>query len=402
MLENAQEYGPTDQARLLKLLVASLRPLSIDEIREAMSVTPFNTRWDASKLINNTRTMLATCGSLLFVDEEERTVHFVHPSVEQFLLGDFKHKCTYQFTRDEADLEMANTVLTYLNYDVFNTQLSTTVAQSVPANNVSKTIVSNTLVSSDSIRSLALRLLRSKNKTDFNVGHALAMYNHQFRQQNTFHFRPYAKASFLEHTKNLETCSDDLLSLLWTSSVKERATADYQASLIASTTTMLKDGLMPISFTLKKSDDIWQDFLDVKSQIYDITPRDTDFRSDYTTFYWGVHQCHLGVFRSGLRDPRTGILNMFRITLDLRRGAVDLSFLDLHSTKTYFMLRLLWLAATFGIYDTCSEILKRLGDRLSWTEMHRETYLIAEDHPALPLIVACYAEEHTLPGYGDC
>ena len=223
ILDNARRYGPVDQARLLKLLVASFQPLNTEEIREAISVTHFDTVWDTSKLINNMHGMLATCGYLLFADKEERTLHFVHPNVKQFLLGDFDHNNGGRFTHDEAELKMANTVLTYLNYDIFNnTLLTTAVTPSVPAMNISQTIPSSTRYS-DSTRAITLRLLLgSKKRVKFDIKRALAKFDNQPRQRDTFSFHPYAKKFFLDHTTNLERCSPRLLPLLLASWEKKR------------------------------------------------------------------------------------------------------------------------------------------------------------------------------------
>ncbi len=58
-----------------------------------------------------------SCGSLVFVDEEEQTVHLVHPSVKQFLLGEITEASSFErwhFTAEEAHRRMYETAITYL------------------------------------------------------------------------------------------------------------------------------------------------------------------------------------------------------------------------------------------------------------------------------------------------
>jgi hypothetical protein len=55
-------------------------------LREALSVVPGDTLWTPSRLLNDVYLVLACCGCLLTVDEEEVTVRFIHHSVKQFLL----------------------------------------------------------------------------------------------------------------------------------------------------------------------------------------------------------------------------------------------------------------------------------------------------------------------------
>lgn len=63
------------------------RPLTVDELREALSVLPVDRNCDPSRLLNHIMKVLACCGSLVCLDEEELTLRLVHHSVKQYLLG---------------------------------------------------------------------------------------------------------------------------------------------------------------------------------------------------------------------------------------------------------------------------------------------------------------------------
>ncbi|KAI3331746.1 hypothetical protein HD806DRAFT_168371 [Xylariaceae sp. AK1471] len=106
-LAGAKQSAPEYQERLLKMLVASVRPLTIDELREALSVVHYYPVWDPSNIINDIHGILASGGNLLLVDEEQSKVHFVHPSVKQFILGDFGLNKNFHVDALLADMEMA-------------------------------------------------------------------------------------------------------------------------------------------------------------------------------------------------------------------------------------------------------------------------------------------------------
>lgn len=74
--------GQLYQSRILQLVVAASRPLTADELREALSVLPGDTIWTPSRLLNDVYSSLACCGCLLTLDEVENTVRFIHHSVK--------------------------------------------------------------------------------------------------------------------------------------------------------------------------------------------------------------------------------------------------------------------------------------------------------------------------------
>lgn len=387
ILSNAQEYGPTHQARLLRIIVAAMRPLTTEELREAMSVTYRDTHWDDSRLINNVYAVLASCGSLLFVDEEDNAVRFVHQSVGQFLLGDMGHGSGFQFTRDDADLEMAHIILTYLNFDVFNTQISVTTP-SVSANDTPRKILASTLSSSSSAGSLALRLLRSKREVDFNIGRALAAYHHQSQNRDIFHFRRYAQDYYLDHSGNLEMASGDLLSLLRTTLEHEELLGKLWHSRFKPRATDRQDA-QGLEIAIRRS---YKAFSVVKNG--EMILHGIRWRSFQDTWnlsgaiHWSLYKGNIGMYRSQLRHPRTGIMNICAIALSLRQGRLRPESWALTVESPRLLLRFLWLAATFKAFKTCrslSTVLLRYSDR---DEIYQETSLIDKNHPALPSISA--------------
>ncbi|CAG8228266.1 unnamed protein product [Penicillium olsonii] len=188
------------QNKILSLLTAAQRPLTVDELREALCVVPGDLVWNPSMLLNNIHNTLACCGSLVTIDEEESTLHLLHHSVKQFLLGEFKGSTKHVVNIDDAHQMMASIVLTYLNYKVFETQLSTKVISQVSAGSLPSEVISSTFKPSSSVRSMAIKILRSRKASDFDIGKIVAAKkadNDDSKSQ--FSFFGYAKSSWHFH-----------------------------------------------------------------------------------------------------------------------------------------------------------------------------------------------------------
>ncbi|RKK61634.1 hypothetical protein BFJ69_g17106 [Fusarium oxysporum] len=201
ILEQSAALGKEDQRRILELITAAYRPLSTDELREALSVVPGDPDWNQARMPNNIYTALACCGSLVVVDEETLLVKLIHHSVKQFLLSGPGGVTSQTFTIQDANKTMADVVMTYLNYGVFDTQLSSRVIPQVRHGAVPMKIVSSVLDSS-SIEKVALRLLKSQKPSSINVSKVLAREAQCSKMQptNQYSFLFYARLYWAQHT----------------------------------------------------------------------------------------------------------------------------------------------------------------------------------------------------------
>lgn len=201
ILRRSEGSGKSYQRRILQLVLVAYQPLTGDELREALSVVPGDTVWNPSKLLNDVYSTLACCGCLLIVDEEESTIRFVHHSVKQFLLGEFQDSSNTEFTIDSAQWAMADVIVTYLGYGVFGTELSTMRVPQVATGSAPARIIRSTIGSSSNVQSLALKLLKSRKRPDYNIGKTLAGARKNFQSQSVdaFHFYSYAKLYWLQH-----------------------------------------------------------------------------------------------------------------------------------------------------------------------------------------------------------
>jgi ankyrin repeat domain-containing protein 50 len=165
------------QRRIFDYILAAYRPLTLGELEEALSVVLGDTVWDSTKLINDIYAALGSCGCLITIDEEDFTVRFIHHSVKQYLKESgnipFPIRTVLYWRKSPirtiqvAKTTMADTIITYLSYDVFEKQVfdKHVVKISMKEMKVRETpsiIVATALESSSVRRDIALRLLKSK------------------------------------------------------------------------------------------------------------------------------------------------------------------------------------------------------------------------------------------------
>ncbi|KAL5119269.1 hypothetical protein ACEQ8H_002756 [Pleosporales sp. CAS-2024a] len=188
--ESGSEYQSL-QAKILRLVMAAQRPLTTDELREALSVNPGDATWDPAKILNDVHSALACCGCLLTLDEEESTVQFVHHSVRQFILDASKCGKNVHFTLKDAQRTMADVVVTYLNYGIFGTELSRAKVQLAVPQSISSQIVHATLRSSSTAGQFAMRLLKSRRQPAFDMSKVIA------ETRRNFTYEPGIRCKFL-------------------------------------------------------------------------------------------------------------------------------------------------------------------------------------------------------------
>ncbi|KAL9079666.1 MAG: hypothetical protein Q9157_001442 [Trypethelium eluteriae] len=207
ILRKSKGLGAAYQRRILELVSVARRPLAIEELREALSVVPGDTVWNPARLLNDVHKTIGCCGCLLSFDEEDLTVRLMHHSVKQYILSGSKNSTDIPFTIESAERKMADVILTYLSYGVFETRLSAAVAPQIETGSAPSTIIRSTLDSSNSIQSLALKFLKSRATPGRDIGSTLAETSKLLgpRSVDGFHFLPYAKLYWFQHI----SCSSD-------------------------------------------------------------------------------------------------------------------------------------------------------------------------------------------------
>ena len=212
ILQNARKSGPSLQSDIFKLVIVSRRPLTVNEMREALSVSPGDINWDPTKLLNNAYSALAMCGCLITIDEEEHTIRTIHPSINQFLLHDGLKPLTspgeLRFTLDDANSFISSIIVTYLSYGLFGTEL----AIHIPTLNMGSApshIINSTTGKVRTIQNIAVKLLRSRKQLDFDISKVFAQDQSVHRPLSTgdFYFQHYAKRYALKHLADFPVLS---------------------------------------------------------------------------------------------------------------------------------------------------------------------------------------------------
>lgn len=180
ILRRLRDSGSTDPhtgKRVFEIVSAARRPLNIEEVREAISIEPGNATWDASKLVNDVIKSLDACGSLIIIDEELSTVHFAHSSVRQYLETSREDEDIpeYYTVPETANLKLGEIVVTYLNLDVLQGQL--TNDSKAPTNSsiqdASRLLGEGLSLSAGASSNLARKFLKSRKTPQFDIGREL-------------------------------------------------------------------------------------------------------------------------------------------------------------------------------------------------------------------------------------
>ncbi|KAJ4325597.1 hypothetical protein N0V94_000552 [Neodidymelliopsis sp. IMI 364377] len=193
-----RQSGDTDQLLQLKtmqLVLAACRPLTTNELREALSVTPGDANWDPAKLLNDVYSALSCCGCLLVVDEEESTVRVVHPSVKQYIHYGLSSQ-KYAKSSVEGGLRMmADIIVTYLGYGVFGTELSRGKVRPVMAQAAPSRVMHATMGTSSTTVKIAMKLLKSRKQPEFDMSKTLAEARASRKVEPVHEFSFYAYAT---------------------------------------------------------------------------------------------------------------------------------------------------------------------------------------------------------------
>ena len=176
ILQQLRRSGSIDPYRgkkVCEIVAAARRPLSLEELREAISIEPGNTTWNASRLVNDVMKFLNCCGSLIVIDEEFSTVHFAHSSVKQYL--EDRITIHYHIVPKVANSVLGEIVITYLNLDVLQGQ-STCNSKSpttLSTHDTSLLLGAGLSLSTGASSKLARSFLKNRKIPQFDVGREL-------------------------------------------------------------------------------------------------------------------------------------------------------------------------------------------------------------------------------------
>ncbi|PGH01143.1 hypothetical protein AJ79_08014 [Helicocarpus griseus UAMH5409] len=90
--------------KVLKWVSFAVRPLHIEELREAVAIAPSDTRWDPERVPQRDY-VTGCCANLVVMDPTDGCVRFAHPSVRQFLESDRSCISGYPASAEQGELE---------------------------------------------------------------------------------------------------------------------------------------------------------------------------------------------------------------------------------------------------------------------------------------------------------
>ena len=202
--------------RIFKLVTASARPLTVDELRVALTVIPGDRAWSPSRLPSDGAMLVALCGgNLLEVDEEDQRVRFIHHSVLLHFTSDDPQGSSsiFRFTEDEAGKDMGSVCVTYLNYGIWDTRLST--HRTIDGVQAARRVAEATASANPAMNKVAKHLLglrrHSKSSYELNITRltqSLALLSAN-KDDIAKCFFGYAAEHWLLHTRHFRVDMDD-------------------------------------------------------------------------------------------------------------------------------------------------------------------------------------------------
>lgn len=139
------------------------------------------------------------------VDEEDETVRFIHHSARSFCIKGSHDVTDWAFSELEADQHIAEILVTYLSYNVFETRVSRNVVPTIDAKEIPRRVGLSTISSKYLGSSIAGKVLRSTTRLKRDIGPALAKASvGHSEEKNEFPLLRYAKKHWVQHTANLE------------------------------------------------------------------------------------------------------------------------------------------------------------------------------------------------------
>ena len=223
--------------RIFRWVAVAKRPLTLEKLREAISIVLLQKTWDPRALINNIKRTLGYCGNLVIIDEELETVHFTHSSVRQYLVTENlrKNHERYSLDADSAEEEVGAACVTYLNFPHFDQRVARVARHDIAGSDVVSTVMKNSLT--PTANQIALRLIRKGFKSDKSINRLLeeaAEPNNDSRKQRSleeYKFLPYAKNFWLFHTKSGIYPDSGHIWDLWCNLVHEAKWRDTLSSI---------------------------------------------------------------------------------------------------------------------------------------------------------------------------
>lgn len=195
---------------IMKIILAARSPLTLDELKVALTVVPGDPVWYAARVPTDATQLIALCGgSLLELDEEDGKVRFIHYSVVNHLLRATKNPGTmrYHFSMQEAEIQAGAICVTFLNMPMFQTDV--TMTKKVTGEQLAEKVIGAVSRQQPLLVHLAHHFKKRNHSqsipTNFDIGRLMA----EIQAAHVVKFDPrcfqsYAVSNWLPHSRSFE------------------------------------------------------------------------------------------------------------------------------------------------------------------------------------------------------
>lgn len=110
---------------IFRWVAAAKRPSSLEELREAIAIEHGQPHSKPERLANGMNRISAWRENLIQIDEETDLLQFAHHTIKKFVLSESSERQLngFHFELSDADNEVGEICVTYLNFNDFKTQL---------------------------------------------------------------------------------------------------------------------------------------------------------------------------------------------------------------------------------------------------------------------------------------
>ncbi|RKL44968.1 hypothetical protein BFJ72_g3618 [Fusarium proliferatum] len=207
---------------------ATLQPLTLSQLREALSIKPGQHTLRQEDLISGIERLPTWCENLIYVEETDNTVRFSHHSIQEFLLAsDSGEHEALHIDPDQCDKLAGEVCITYVNLDNFQTTLAerkrgpqTPSAMKIDPSGIAEQTIQSAIQGSVGTRvgRLARQFVKTSNtkkastQREFSLSSPMPVTS---KAQGTtdYPFLEYASANWFKHTKYISKTEPEIWRL---------------------------------------------------------------------------------------------------------------------------------------------------------------------------------------------
>lgn len=207
LLTRIAEEGSLETCnKVFQYVAAAKRPLTLDELGEAISLEPYQTCFMPERLINNPKGIIRWCHGLIAMHDLDDTLQFAHSSVKDFFCSPETERSIlrgFHFQPNEADCKLGEICVTYLSFNDFKTQLIKPPKPQTPLDPMMMTSYALSGRSPGVVLNKARDLMMKRSKSTLATSKLLLprdTYHASHAVVRSYHFLQYASEFWPTHT----------------------------------------------------------------------------------------------------------------------------------------------------------------------------------------------------------